>query len=144
MFSYYIKLAERQGVEPCERITTLYRLAICCITILPTLLTFWCHELDSNQPHTDFQSAALPDELPRHYHLAESRGVEPHPISENPVFKAGRRTNPAALLSIIFGTSGGIRTHINQLSVATGYKSAVLPLNYRGKFWQRVQESNLC
>ena len=32
--------------------------------------------------------------------LAESRGVEPHPISENPVFKAGRRTNPAALLSI--------------------------------------------
>ena len=25
----------------------------------------WCHELDSNQPHTDFQSAALPDELPR-------------------------------------------------------------------------------
>jgi hypothetical protein len=26
----------------------------------------WCHELDSNQPHTDFQSAALPDELPRH------------------------------------------------------------------------------
>jgi len=32
--------------------------------------------------------------------LAESRGVEPHPISENPVFKAGRRTNPAALLSL--------------------------------------------
>jgi hypothetical protein len=32
--------------------------------------------------------------------LAESRGVEPHPISENPVFKAGRRTNPAALLSV--------------------------------------------
>ncbi len=27
----------------------------------------WCHELDSNQPHTDFQSAALPDELPRQY-----------------------------------------------------------------------------
>ena len=23
----------------------------------------WYHELDSNQPHTDFQSAALPDEL---------------------------------------------------------------------------------
>ena len=33
--------------------------------------------------------------------LAESRGVEPHPISENLVFKASRRTNPAALSSII-------------------------------------------
>ena len=32
--------------------------------------------------------------------LAESRGVEPHPISENLVFKASRRTNPAALLSV--------------------------------------------
>ncbi len=30
-----------------------------------TALNYWCHELDSNQPHTDFQSAALPDELPR-------------------------------------------------------------------------------
>ena len=29
-------LVERQGVEPCERITTLYRLAICCITVLPS------------------------------------------------------------------------------------------------------------
>jgi hypothetical protein len=37
--------------------------------------------------------------------LADSRGVEPHPISENPVFKAGRRTNAAALLSIIGGDS---------------------------------------
>ena len=25
----------------------------------------WYRELDSNQPHTDFQSAALPDELSR-------------------------------------------------------------------------------
>jgi len=33
--------------------------------------------------------------------LAESRGVEPHPISENPVFKAGRSTNTAASSSII-------------------------------------------
>ena len=33
--------------------------------------------------------------------LAESRGVEPHPISENLVFKASRRTIPAALLSRI-------------------------------------------
>ena len=28
--------------------------------------------------------------------LAESRGVEPHPISENLVFKASRGTNPTA------------------------------------------------
>jgi len=28
--------------------------------------------------------------------LAEDGGVEPHPISENPVFKAGRRTNAPA------------------------------------------------
>ncbi len=42
--------------------------------------------------------------------LAESRGVEPHPISENLVFKASRRTNAPALLSII-GGSGEIRTH---------------------------------
>ena len=32
--------------------------------------------------------------------LAEVRGVEPHPISENLVFKASRRTIPAALTSI--------------------------------------------
>ena len=27
---------------------------------------YWWQRLDSNQPHTDFQSAALPDELRRH------------------------------------------------------------------------------
>ena len=32
--------------------------------------------------------------------MAEGRGVEPHPISENLVFKASRRTIPAALLSV--------------------------------------------
>ena len=37
--------------------------------------------------------------------LAESRGVEPHPISENLVFKASRRTIPAALLSKLVGGS---------------------------------------
>ena len=46
----------------------------------------------------------------------ESRGVEPHPISENPVFKAGRRTIPAALLSVI-GTPGRTRTDILYSSV---------------------------
>ena len=39
---------------------------------------------------------------------AESRGVEPHPISENLVFKASRRTIPAALLSINLAPSEGI------------------------------------
>ena len=39
--------------------------------------------------------------------MAESRGVEPHPISQNPVFKAGRRTNPAALLSITLVANSG-------------------------------------
>ena len=41
---------------------------------------FWCHELDSNQPHTDFQSAALPDELPRQYWYLDTvsnRGPSP-------------------------------------------------------------------
>ena len=33
----------------------------------------WCHELDLNQPHTDFQSAALPDELPRHFIVESAR-----------------------------------------------------------------------
>ena len=28
----------------------------------------WWQRLDSNQPHTDFQSAALPDELRRHWY----------------------------------------------------------------------------
>jgi len=32
--------------------------------------------------------------------LAEDGGVEPHPISENPVFKAGRSTNTAASSSL--------------------------------------------
>ena len=30
-------MAESQGVEPCDRITTVYGLAIRCITILPAL-----------------------------------------------------------------------------------------------------------
>ena len=46
--------------------------------------------------------------IPSAHILAESRGVEPHPISENPVFKAGRRTNAAALLSITLVDQRGI------------------------------------
>ena len=41
------------------------------------------------------------------HNMAESRGVEPHPISQNPVFKASRRTNPAALLSITLVANSG-------------------------------------
>ena len=36
-------------------------------------------------------------------YLEDSGGIEPHPtLHQNPVFKAGRRTNPAASLSILF------------------------------------------
>ena len=45
------------------------------------------------------------------YMLAESRGVEPHPCQENRVFKARRRTNPAALLSNITGLRDRSRTY---------------------------------
>ena len=44
--------------------------------------------------------------------MAEDGGVEPHPISENLVFKASRRTIPAALPSL-FGIPGGTRTPTN-------------------------------
>lgn len=54
--------------------------------------------------------------------MAESGGVEPHPITENPVFKAGRSTITAASLSI-FGGRGGTRTH-NPLR-ASDFKSDV-------------------
>ena len=41
--------------------------------------------------------------------LAESRGVEPHPLlQQNPVFKAGRGTNSPALLSINLAPHDGI------------------------------------
>ena len=35
-----IFLAESQGVEPCERITTLYGLAIRCLTVRPAFQIF--------------------------------------------------------------------------------------------------------
>ena len=43
----HIVLAESQGVEPCDRITTVYGLAIRCITILPTL-DVWRKAEESN------------------------------------------------------------------------------------------------
>ena len=42
--------------------------------------------------------------------MAEDGGVEPHPISENLVFKASRRTIPAASSSINFGLGHRLRT----------------------------------
>ena len=38
--------------------------------------------------------------------MAEDGGVEPHPISENLVFKASRGTNPTALLSNLVEEDG--------------------------------------
>ena len=60
------------------------------------------------------------------YLLAKSRGVEPHPISENPVFKAGRRTNPAALLSKLLWFRGF--TGPGPYSTATAPFGVVFPL----------------
>jgi hypothetical protein len=39
--------------------------------------------------------------------MAEDGGVEPHPISQNPVFKAGRSTNTAASSSITLVPDSG-------------------------------------
>ena len=50
--------------------------------------------------------------------MAEDGGVEPHPISENPVFKAGRRTNPAASSSIFFGRGYKNRTCTKRFKVS--------------------------
>lgn len=44
------------------------------------------------------RSSKLSERLTVGICMAGSRGVEPHPVSENLVFKASRRTNPAALL----------------------------------------------
>ena len=56
------------------------------------------------------RSNAYSNQWWEYFNMAESRGVEPHPISENPVFKAGRRTNPAALLSKFLHTAIGTLT----------------------------------
>ena len=39
--------------------------------------------------------------------MAEDGGVEPHPISQNPVFKAGRSTNTAASSSVTLVPDSG-------------------------------------
>ena len=38
--------------------------------------------------------------------MAEDGGVEPHPISQNLVFKASRRTTPAASSSYLVDSKG--------------------------------------
>jgi hypothetical protein len=80
---------------------------------------------------TGYQPIVIPFNYPGK--LAEDGGVEPHPISENLVFKASRRTNPAASSSIIFGTPARIRTGIHNTpferaaftNLATGALSGV-------------------
>ena len=37
----------------------------------------WCRRAESNRRHEDFQSSALPTELPRQERLAEATGLEP-------------------------------------------------------------------
>jgi hypothetical protein len=59
--------------------------------------------------------------------LAESRGVEPHPISENLVFKASRRTIPAALLSIVWYPESDSNRHDSPFERDASYQ-----LGYRG------------
>ena len=56
--------------------------------------------------------------------MAEDGGVEPHPISQNPVFKAGRSTNTAASSSITLV----LRTRIEL--VMDAYQASVIPFNY--------------
>ena len=53
--------------------------------------------------------------------LAEDGGVEPHPISENLVFKASRRTIPAASSSI-----NHIETHYLVLTSSVGLSPAIV------------------
>ena len=58
-----VKLVHHRGNDP-----RAYRLSSDCSTTELIGYKFWYRRLDSNQPHTDFQSAALPDELLRHNH----------------------------------------------------------------------------
>ena len=51
---------ESQGVEPCGLLTQTYRLAICCITILPTFLVVWRKRWDSN-PRSTFVPDSFQD-----------------------------------------------------------------------------------
>ena len=70
--------------------------------------------------------------------MAEDRGVEPHPISENLVFKASRRTIPAALTSINLGTERRDRT-----AHTLFFKQVLYQLSYLGNFlWGDLWDLN--
>jgi len=64
--------------------------------------------------------------------LAESGGVEPHPISGNPVFKAGRRTNAPASLSYYLAYPLGLEPRLTVL------ETAMLPLHYGYKLVEMI------
>ena len=51
--------------------------------------------------------------------FAEEGGVEPHPISENRVFKARRRTNPAASSSIVWWIGWDSNPHYRIINLIT-------------------------
>ena len=96
--------------------------------------------------------------------MAEDRGVEPHPISENLVFKASRGTNPTASSSKkvvgIVGfeptTSWSQTRRTTRLCYTPNVwyldtvsnrgpspcKGDALPLSYPGNCWRKTEESN--
>jgi len=68
--------------------------------------------------------------------MAEDRGVEPHPISQNPVFKAGRRTNPAALSSITLVPNSEFESLTYRLSSKCSTAELI------GNIWYQELDSN--
>ena len=60
-------MAESQGVEPCDDITTVYGLAIRCITILPALELVEAvrFELTDRCQSSVFKTGAINQALPR-------------------------------------------------------------------------------
>ena len=71
-----MKMERKKGFEP----STL-ALARRCSTaeLLPPITSIWWLRPESNWRHADFQSAALPTELPSHipFKMAELTGIEP-------------------------------------------------------------------
>ena len=65
----------------------------------------WCLRVDLNHRHRDFQSLALPAELPRHKKMATRRGLEPLTSSVT-----GWRTNQLYYRAVINGGNNRART----------------------------------